>query len=274
MTQERQKDAEYSGEEITTLTLEEWLQNVALMSDSDQVETDTSKVTLMTIHSSKGLEYEQIYVVGVEQEQFPGTAFFVSENDIEEERRLFYVAVTRAKKNAVITYCKSRYANGKPIDCSPSQFIDEIDDEYLDGYDKRDKQTMANSGQMGGLGATHRPVQGSQSGWSSRPTYPQGQRPMTQPRQTVQPRPTVVEDRFRRMGVRRATEEAVEAAATALPASSYRIGQKVCHAKFGEGVVTGVEAMATDVKITVRFANPEAGQKSLLSKFAKLKIIE
>ncbi len=276
MAEERRNEALAQGEQSPeALTIEDWLQNVALMSDMDnkQEDEDRPKVTLMTIHSSKGLEFEYVYIAGVEEEQFPGPKAEM-EGTMEEERRLFYVAVTRAKKVAVLSFCVSRFAMGQQMWCHPSRFIDEIDDEYLDGYDKRDKQTMANSGQMGGFGATHRPVQGSQSGWSSRPTYPQGQRPMTQPRQTVQSRPTVVDDRFRRMGVRRATEEAVEAAATALPASSYRIGQKVCHAKFGEGVVTGVEAMATDVKITVRFADPEAGQKSLLSKFAKLKIIE
>lgn len=279
MAEERRAEALAEGvESPEALTLEDWLQNVALMSDMDgnnAEDDDSPKVTLMTIHSSKGLEFGRVYIVGVEEEQFPG-AKAEMEGTMEEERRLFYVAVTRAKKAAVLSYCKSRFAMGQQMWCNPSRFITEIDDEYLSGDVDNYRREQAPSAQMGvgSYGATRRPMQGSQGAWSGRPSYPQAQRSVAQPRPQVQPRPTVVDDRFRRVAVRRATEEAVEAAATAIPASSYRIGQKVYHAKFGEGVVTGVEAMATDVKITVRFADPAAGQKSLLSKFAKLKIVE
>ncbi len=270
MAEERRAEALAEGvESPEALTLEDWLQNVALMSDMDSrnaEDDDSPKVTLMTIHSSKGLEFGRVYIAGVEEEQFPGPKAEL-EGTMEEERRLFYVAVTRAKKAAVLSYCVSRFAMGQQMWCHPSRFIEEIDERYISGDVEgfRREVSAAVQSPTGGYGANRRPMQG---GWGGRSTYQQAPKP------TPQPRPTVVDSRFQRVGVRRATEEAVEAAATALPASSYRIGQKVWHAKFGEGVVTGVEAMATDVKITVKFADAAAGQKALLSKFAKLKIVE
>ncbi|MBR2443038.1 MAG: UvrD-helicase domain-containing protein [Rikenellaceae bacterium] len=270
MAEERRAEALAEGvESPEALTLEDWLQNVALMSDMDSrnaEDDDSPKVTLMTIHSSKGLEFGRVYIAGVEEEQFPGPKAEL-EGTMEEERRLFYVAVTRAKKAAVLSYCVSRFAMGQQMWCHPSRFIEEIDERYISGDVEgfRREVSAAVQSPTGGYGANRRPMQ---SGWGGRSTYQQTPKP------APQPRPTVVDSRFQRVGVRRATEEAVEAAATALPASSYRIGQKVWHAKFGEGVVTGVEAMATDVKITVKFADAAAGQKALLSKFAKLKIVE
>ena len=299
MSDEHLKNSIEQGlENYKSLTIEDWLQSVALISDVDQKEQkDTPKVTLMTIHSSKGLEFNRVYIIGVEQEQFPGSSFLTEEKEIEEERRLFYVAVTRAKKAAVLTYCTSRYAMGKMMDCTPSQFIDEIDSQYVEGYDKKRRTGMQNpslgyggqsngyGGQSGArqiyggygqparqqMGGSARPQMGQPA--QPRPQYPSYQQPRPQP----QPRPTVVDERFRKVGVRRAVEVESEAA---MPATSsavqgaYRVGQKVEHAKFGMGRVAAVEAASGDLKITVDFSNPMVGQKSLLAKFAKLKIVE
>ena len=309
MAEDKQVEAAAQGiEQAEPLTIEDWLQNVALMSDMDgkKDEDDNSpKVTLMTIHSSKGLEFNRVYIVGVEEEQFPG-AKAEMEGTMEEERRLFYVAVTRAKKTAVLSYCVSRFAMGQQMSCHASRFITEIDERYIEGNvegfrrgasDNRAPQTgwggrPAYGGQSSGYGGQSgaRQVYGGygqparqQMGGSARPQMGQPAQPRPQypsyqqPRPQPQPRPTVVDERFRKVGVRRAVEVESEAA---MPTTSsavqgaYRVGQKVEHAKFGMGRVAAVEAANGDLKITVDFSNPMVGQKSLLAKFAKLKIVE
>jgi DNA helicase-2/ATP-dependent DNA helicase PcrA len=286
--------------------LPDFLSDVALLTDQDNTEEDdTPKVTLMTIHSSKGLEFNRVYIVGVEEEQFPG-AKAEMEGTMEEERRLFYVAVTRAKKTAVLSYCVSRFAMGQQMSCHPSRFITEIDERYIEGNvegfrrgasDGRAPQTgwggrPAYGGQSNGYGGQSgaRQVYGGygqparpQMGGSARPQMGQPAQPRSQypsyqqPRPQPQPRPTVVDERFRRVGVRRAVEVESEAEVPATSSAvqgAYRVGQRVEHAKFGMGRVAAVEAANGDLKITVDFSNPMVGQKSLLAKFAKLKIVE
>ena len=288
MQEDRQAEAAAQGiEQPEPLTIEDWLQNVALMSDMDgknEEDDDTPKVTLMTIHSSKGLEFDRVYIVGVEEEQFPGPKAEM-EGTMEEERRLFYVAVTRAKKAAVLSYCVSRFAMGQQMFCHPSRFIREIDEKYLSGNLEGFRREGENRGTA--ISPNARPGYGGTSGgWAQRTGYPQrpaqssqprSQYPQyQQPRPQPTPRPTVIDDRFRRVGVRRAAdvEQGGETPAAGAVQGAYCVGQRVEHAKFGVGRVAAVEAAQGDLKITVDFSNPMVGQKSLLARFAKLKVLE
>ncbi|MBU3822806.1 UvrD-helicase domain-containing protein [Flavobacteriaceae bacterium XHP0103] len=116
----------------TTGSLAEFLEDVALATDLDNDKDDANKVALMTIHLAKGLEFPNVFIVGLEEDLFPSAMSMNTRSELEEERRLFYVALTRAEKQAYLTYALSRYRWGKLIDSEPSRFIQEIDDEYLE----------------------------------------------------------------------------------------------------------------------------------------------
>ncbi len=121
-----------NSEESQAVSIHEYLENVALISDLDSDKPDDQpKVTLMTIHSAKGLEFEYVYVVGLEENLFPAGMSMLSPDDVEEERRLFYVAITRAKRKVTVSYAQSRYNWGKPVSNAPSRFLGEIDQRYL-----------------------------------------------------------------------------------------------------------------------------------------------
>ena len=116
-----------------TGNLSEFLEDVALATDFDnEKESDLDCVYLMTIHLSKGLEFPVVFIVGLEEDLFSSALSLSSRSELEEERRLFYVAMTRAEQKAVLTYTLSRYRWGKLVDAEPSRFIEEIDDQYLD----------------------------------------------------------------------------------------------------------------------------------------------
>ena len=124
---------EDSGEADEKAGIDKYLQNVSLLTDMDnEKEEDKNKVTIMTMHSAKGLEFNNVYIAGCEERLFPSSLSMDNPNDLEEERRLFYVAITRARKNVMITYARSRYRWGVPTDCEPSRFISEVDQQYLD----------------------------------------------------------------------------------------------------------------------------------------------
>ncbi|MFC2132833.1 ATP-dependent helicase, partial [Bacteroidota bacterium] len=113
--------------------LDRYIENVSLLTSMDEKNNnEIDKVSIMTIHSAKGLEFDHVYIVGLEEDLFPSQLSSSSQKELEEERRLFYVAITRAKKLAVITYTQSRYKWGKPINCIPSRFIREIDESFID----------------------------------------------------------------------------------------------------------------------------------------------
>ncbi len=116
----------------TTGSLAEFLEDVALITDLDQEKDDGKKVSLMTVHLAKGLEFPVVSIVGMEEDLFPSMLSMNSRSELEEERRLFYVALTRAKEKAFLTYAQSRYRWGKLIDAEPSRFIEEIEEKYLD----------------------------------------------------------------------------------------------------------------------------------------------
>ena len=292
-----QRDAEIrAGEELGEATVEEWLQSVTLTTDMDKKEDagDDDKVTLMTDHSAKGLEFKYVYIVGMEENLFPSQRAAESPEGFEEERRLFYVALTRAKCSAVLSYAEMRFKWGNMEFSRPSCFLREIDPRYLDGavgagqtpvreeaaaggrtaleelrrrFDVRYQQRAGGSGNpsfggekssFGGRGGAYsggsRPESGAPSFGGRGGTDSAFRRPALQ-------RPVVPEN-LRRLG-----GGAAPAAGNAA-ASGYAVGERVEHPKFGYGEIVRIETLAADHKLVVVFE--EYGEKTLLAKFAKL----
>ena len=238
-----------------------FLQDVALFTDRDEQESDEPKITLMTIHLAKGLEFPVVFVVGLEDSLFPSMMAMNSRSDLEEERRLFYVALTRAEQRAYLTHARVRYRWGKLMDCEPSRFLDELDDEHLDvhlpevaknyGVPRELRDAFGDPDQprtFRGGGAPNR------SGSASKPAGPP-------------PAPI----RFRKPENLKPLGQA--SAASGIPANELILspGVRVLHDRFGAGTVTEVESAADGGKATIKFDN--AGEKKLLLKFAKLQLL-
>ncbi len=270
-------------------TVEEWLQNISLMTDMDKDGADnTERVMLMTVHSAKGLEFDTVFIVGVEENLFPSLMSATSQEKLEEERRLFYVAVTRARKKAFVTFAQQRFKWGNMEFCNPSRFISEMDPRYVDLPDDMDEdgasplleryrtlapqaggKTGTATGSSRGNGYGHSPT--DRNGGYGSPAYGARTRE-AQPVRTEKPAPAAPRGPLRSVGTRRAAEEA-PAATGSSAAGIYTVGQRVEHARFGCGRITAVEDMASDVKLTVEFDDGAVGRKSLLSKYAKLRIL-
>ena len=219
-----------------TPTLSDFLIDVALLTNADnEKEEDNNKVVMMTIHSAKGLEFPYVYIVGLEENLFPSQMSLTTRTDLEEERRLFYVAITRAEKKATLSYATSRYKWGNLISCEPSRFIEEIDSKFLDESSssitkKEFPTTKSSSFEMK----------------FNKPNIP----------------PRV------------ADMKKVSATTSSSGGSDNKdivVGVNVNHAKFGKGKVVNIDGTYPNRKATVFF--PNVGQKQLLLKFAKLEII-
>ena len=284
-----QREAEIRNgerEESEQPTVEEWMQNIMLLTDMDnEEEGDDDKVTLMTVHSSKGLEYKYVYILGCEENLFPSQRALESPDGVEEERRLFYVALTRAKSEAVLSYCEMRFKWGNMEFSSPSRFLKEIDSRYVDCEEdlserpqwRRESQEEGFTGRMGNFqrgGVSRGGSRGEErrDGRTAiealrqqfdyrfqkkreeekRKPDPRLVAPIPQPRSTE--------------GMRRV--ESAGASSAPAGACAYAVGERVEHPTFGAGEVVRIESLATDYKIVVNFSGSE---KTLLAKFAKLK---
>lgn len=255
-----------NGEAIQRLrTLDEFTQDIALLTDADEKDKDNlDTVSLMTIHSAKGLEFPFVYVVGLEENLFPSQLSLNSRSDLEEERRLFYVALTRAEKQAFLTYATSRYRWGSPTSCEPSRFLEEIDSQYLEfeGFDRKAPKPD-NAHQYDDLSWENfrRPA----SSGNGNP-YSQYKAKSAAPKPVYTP-PVVPKNL---VNVNKASS-APFTADDAEAIMKLQSGMQVEHEKFGIGKVLNVEGMLPNKKATVFFEG--VGQKQLLLKFAKLKII-
>ena len=260
-------------EEFEHATIEEWLQNLMLLTDMDNQENeeDKERVTLMTVHSAKGLEYEYIYVVGCEENLFPSQRALETVEGIEEERRLFYVALTRAKSLATLSCVDMRFKWGNMEFSKPSRFLAEIDEQYVDC--DFNLHSRAPRGEQGGIKIVgggskeesaidvlrrrfevryqQRATQQPQATRSAQPAMPS--RPQSTPQRDV-------------TGMRRVSTSTV--GQTISEPCVYSVGERVEHPKFGRGEIVQVVPLATDHKLVVRFASGE--EKTLLSKLAKL----
>jgi DNA helicase-2/ATP-dependent DNA helicase PcrA len=235
-----------------TGSLAEFLEDVALATDLDNEKGDDDRVALMTIHLAKGLEFPYVYIVGLEEDLFPSGMSMSTRAELEEERRLFYVAITRAEKQAYLTYAQTRYRWGKLIDAEPSRFIEEIDEQYLeyltpitenrykplidaDIFDEIDKSKLR----------MRKPENG---------TPPKG--------------PT--EEQLQKL--RRLRPVASASQKPGMVDLNLDVGTEVEHMRFGKGKIISFEGVGADKKAEINFEN--GGLKKLLLRFAKLNILD
>ena len=240
---------------INSGTLEHFMQDVALLTDQDgDKKEDRNKVTLMTIHAAKGLEFPYVYIVGLEENLFPSQMSVHSREDLEEERRLFYVALTRAEKFAQLSYTTSRFRWGQLIDCEPSRFLKEIDDSYLDWhFQKRKPSNMPNN-----KPSFNYKINTNKHSFTKRSSN--------------DGKPKVnVTTKFTPRNLTKANTAANKTANGPDNSHLLQAGMQVEHIKFGKGKILQIEGSAGNKKAIVFFQS--VGQKQLLLKFAKLKII-
>lgn len=244
----------------TSKDLANFIQDIPLITDQDKKKNeDDNKVTLMTIHASKGLEFPYVYVVGLEENLFPSQLSINSRQELEEERRLFYVAITRAEKAAHLSYATTRYKWGNLTHSEPSRFLEEIDPSFIDASSMvKSYKPKAHSFEEGSSWGSGRLVSKPKSGTppaeklarkpvSGRPIQGRNLRPVPKTKSDVT---SFVSD----------------------DTSQLKEGMQVEHGRFGMGKVVKIEGNASDKKATVRFE--KHGEKHLLLKFAKLKIHE
>ncbi len=270
----RHNTIEVAGEEeIREPSLEEWLQNISLLTDMDSGEEEGRNwVTLLTAHSSKGLEFDHIFITGMEENLFPSVISLTSPEQVEEERRLFYVALTRAKKDVTITFASSRFKWGSMEFSRPSRFLKEIDPRYLDVRyeDEEEDEERSRSNRREQIDDLRRRFDQRQGRTIVERREFQSSRqigtPTTPQRPAMPQRPDM--SKFRSVGVR--TEP--EGGAKVESAGAYAVGQRVSHARFGVGVIEAIERLTSDTKLTIKFNDPQYGTKNLLAKFAKLQI--
>jgi len=245
------KDFTDNNKEVAEATLAEYLQDVTLMTDADtEEEDDRNSVSVMTVHAAKGLEFSHVFIAGMEEELFPNGMNSADPKAMEEERRLFYVALTRARVSATITYAASRYKWGLQTSASPSRFIREIDRNYL---------------------VLPRDFFPASPFTSEEKPEPAGYRPphYDKPARNAPPPPQIAAGHRKLVRMERAERSTAEQGESVAP-GSLRVGSKVEHARFGIGVVEALEGSDPNVKATVNFP---IGKKQLLLKFAHLKII-
>ena len=232
------------SEENEDKSLATFLQSVSLLTNADTTEdpNDTDKVTLMTVHSAKGLEFKHVFLVGLEEDLFPSQMMLQSQADLEEERRLFYVAITRAEKKLMISYAESRYQFGRLKSCEPSRFIDELDSTYLKMAKTPGKKDVSN----------YRPVQ--KTGFVEKSTNVSAAQLIQKPKQNTNYQHVPSAD-FKQSDP-----------------MSLQEGHRVEHQKFGFGTIAKLEINGAERKAHITFEQG-VGEKTLLLSFAKLMII-
>lgn len=263
--------------------LTDFLSEVSLMSDLDaKDEDDGNHVTLMTIHSAKGLEFRTVFVVGLEEDLFPNQCAQNSMREMEEERRLFYVAITRAKDHCILSYAKSRYKYGQFNFCEPSRFIKEIDRRYVAMQGGVQQHT-----QQGGRSWQGRGMFGSTNGVAHQSSFGERRSREEQASQgggyatssTAQQSETLRGKRVisasalmqKPANLRRVSDVERDFYAPKSNHAALNVGMIVQHDRFGVGEVHSTEGTGENAKATIKFQN--AGVKTLLLKFAKLKVI-
>ena len=226
-------------------TIENYLADVALLTDADKNDADKEKVSLMTIHSAKGLEFSAVCIVGLEEEIFPGHQAFFDSRELEEERRLFYVALTRAKEYCYISYARFRFSYGNVTESDPSRFVKELDSSCVHFNDRKSK---------GCYGQPRRSFGGFDDN-----------------RFTLQASPV-----FGRTAIRRENQESdgaqtLESAKTQA-GDIIKVGTVVEHRRFGKGIVKRIMDAGDTAKVNIEFY--DSGTKDLLLKFAPLAVLE
>ena len=238
--------------------LAEFMEDVALATDLDKDTGDDDRVALMTIHLAKGLEFPHVFVVGMEEDLFPSAMSMNTRSELEEERRLFYVALTRAEHQAYLTYAQSRYRWGKLVDSEPSRFIEEINGEYLEYMNPID------------------------SGYRYKPTMDidifgdvdKSKLRLAKPTAGTPPEYISKNEPISSVNIRRLKPVSSGASSSDkanLFDTNLTVGNIVMHERFGKGEIVGLEGVGADKKAEIRF--DVGGLKKLLLRFAKLNVI-
>ncbi len=239
-------DEEFNQDPDALRTLDLFMQDIALLTDADEDDKENDdKVSLMTLHAAKGLEFPAVFVVGLEENLFPSQRSMDSREDLEEERRLFYVGITRAEKKLSISYATSRYKWGNLSACEPSRFIEEINPEFLEvsGTAHKSNRLPFEDAEFNRWGDGNSGVKKSSTLAGT----------------------TALSAKLKKI------DSASVQSFTGDDTASIQVGMLVEHEKFGQGKVLQVEGKAGDLKATVFFQS--VGNKQLLLKYAKLKIV-
>ena len=257
---------ELTAEDFPVVTLGDYLENASLLSAVDVSDEESSnKIALMTVHSSKGLEFPYVYVAGMEENIFPSGGFMASESEIEEVRRLFYVAMTRAKKVLQLSFASSRLRNGKTESNSPSRFIKEIDVQYIANplvADHEDDDEPKRG--FGGWGqrTSAKPKFGG-GGYSYGNSGPVRTERPSQPVRKTEPTPV----RRPQVVVKRVSDAEFEPT----PILQLKAGQRIEHNRFGFGNILEITGAIPDLKAKIAF--DDHGEKILLLKYAKIRVV-
>ena len=270
--------------------LTDYLQDVALLTDADsEGEKDEPRVSLMTVHAAKGLEFATVFVVGLEENIFPSPLAAISVRELEEERRLLYVAITRAEKHCILTNAKNRFRYGKMEFDNPSRFIDEIDASLIEGGEEAPESSFGGGrSSFGGYGSSSR--YGSEGGYGGRMPWDRDRSSYGREYQNAKPvasqfiadpKPSFKSVRavnavHRIMGDTARSSSVASTGSSASHASvassgSLTEGCRIEHQRFGIGTVLKIEGTGENTKATVEFQN--AGTKQLLLKFANFTIL-
>lgn len=253
-------------EESAENHLSDFLEGITLSSDIDNMEETEETVTLMTLHSAKGLEFPVVFLVGMEEGIFPGYKSISEPQELEEERRLCYVGITRAKENLYLTCSKQRTIFGS-TSCNPvSRFLKEIPSDLLDGYEEafgdNSKETSSNNSIFGD----------SKYSW----TYGSKNNGNIKTYKVDTKEPTIAASSTNAGFAFRSAESFLnslnkKATGTNVDLSQYQVGVRIFHKKFGEGTISKVEPEGDDLKVDIQF--DKVGHKRLMAKFANLEVI-
>ena len=251
-------------EETADSGLSEFLEGITLSSDLDNIEEEEESVTLMTLHSAKGLEYPVVFLVGMEEGIFPGYKSISEEKELEEERRLCYVGITRAKENLFLTCSKQRTVFGS-TSCNPvSRFLKEIPQELLDGYDDVFEKPTSNIFDDKPFSWSYGNKNNGNGAIKTYQTTPE-----EQPKVAASSINKGFSFKTAESFLNSLTKKSAPAEDTDL--SMYGEGVRVFHKKFGEGTISKAEQEGNDLKVDIEF--DKVGHKRLMAKFAKLEII-
>lgn len=257
-------EAQQNEEEMPLVTLSDYLEDISLLSNNDVTDEEdaSNRIAMMTVHTAKGLEFPYVVIAGMEENLFPSINMMSSAKDIEEERRLFYVALTRAQKDVVLTYCHSRFRNGRHEYNSLSRFVREIDPKYLakpldDVMTDSDRPSSRGFGGFGGFGSRFggntpskpaKPVTKPSFGGNSapKPAASTPTRPLTPAK------PEVQYDNF-----------------IPVHMTELFVGERIEHNRFGPGKILSITGVVPELKAEVEFDH--YGRKTLLLKYAKMR---
>lgn len=255
-------DLEAIGIEKINGTLNEFMQGIALLTSNDKkAEQQTDSVSLMTVHQAKGLEFPYVFIVGLEENLFPSQMSIFSREDLEEERRLFYVALTRAEKQVFISFANNRFRFGNYNDCTPSRFIDEIEPKYVKNFALRTIDKSNDAFDL--INDLDVPLYNKKQ---NKTNYQNYNKPKTQPKPIFNNPKNL--KKISDINTTNNNQQNI----TAADSSMIQPGIEIIHQRFGKGKVLSVEGNDNNKKATIFFQ--KTGQKQLLLKFAKLQIVK